>query len=134
MKQQAEAEAFKAEQLAKAKRAQADADRYVSEQQAEGIRAVGEAEAQAIEKKAEAQKKMGDASIIEMTLKKLPEMIACAAGPLEKAGNITIYGEGGGTKIVKDVTAMTTQVMNALKDSGIDIQNILSNALNGTEK
>lgn len=134
MKQQAEAEAFKAEQLAKAKRAQADADRYVSEQQAEGIRAVGEAEAQAIEKKAEAQKKMGDASIIEMTLKKLPEMMACAAAPLEKAGNITIYGEGGGTKIVKDVTAMTTQVMNALKDSGIDIQSILSNALNDAEK
>ena len=116
----AEAKRFEMEQQALAVKAKAEADRYAAEQQAAGIMAVGEAEAAAIEKKAEAQKKMGDASIIDMTLQKLPEMMACAAAPMEKAGNITIYGNDGGTKIVRDVTNMTTQVMSALRDAGID--------------
>lgn len=127
---EAEAKRFEMEQQALAVKAKAEADRYAAEQQAAGIMAVGEAEAAAIEKKAEAQKKMGDASIIDMTLQKLPEMMACAAAPMEKAGNITIYGNDGGTKIVRDVTNMTTQVMSALRDAGIDIQSILMNALN----
>ena len=127
---EAEAKRFEMEQQALAVKAKAEADRYAAEQQAAGIMAVGEAEATAIEKKAEAQKKMGDASIIDMTLQKLPEMMACAAAPMEKAGNITIYGNDGGTKIVRDVTNMTTQVMSALRDAGIDIQGILMNALN----
>ena len=130
---EAEAKRFEMEQQALAVRAQAEADRYAEEQRAAGITAVGEAEAAAIEKKAEAQKKMGDASIIEMTLKQLPEMMACAAAPLEKADKITIYGDNGGTKIVKDVTSMTTQIMSALKDAGIDIEGIIANALDPKE-
>ena len=129
----AEAKRFEMEQQALAIKAKAEADRYAAEQQAAGIAAVGEAEAAAIEKKAEAQKKMGDASIIDMTLQKLPEMMACAAAPMEKASNITIYGEGGGTKVVQDVTSMATQMMAALKTAGIDIQSILANALNKSE-
>ena len=126
----AEAKRFEMEQQALAVKAKAEADRYAAEQQAAGIMAVGEAEAAAIEKKAEAQKKMGSASLIEMTLQKLPEMMACAAAPLEKTDSITIYGDGGGAKIVQDVTAMTSQIMNALKDTGIDIHKILTDALN----
>lgn len=131
---EAEAKRFEMEQQALAVRAKAEADRFAAEQQAAGIAAIGEAEAAAIEKKAEAQKKMGDASIIEMTLKALPDMMACAAAPMEKAGNITIYGDGGGTKIVKDVTSMATQMFSALKDSGIDIQSILNNAINNSQE
>ncbi len=130
---EAEAKRFEMEQQAAAIEAKAKADRFAAEQQAAGIAAIGEAEAAAIEKKAEAQKKMGDASIIEMTLKALPDMMACAAAPMEKAGNITIYGDGGGTKIVKDVTSMATQMFSALKDSGIDIQSILNNAINNSQ-
>ena len=130
---EAEAKRFEMEQQALAVKAKAEADRYAAEQQAAGIMAVGEAEAQAIEKKAEAQKKMGDASIIEMTLQKLPEMVACAAAPMEKADSITIYGDGGGTKVVSDVTRMVTQVMAALGDSGIDIRSLIANAINKTE-
>lgn len=126
---EAEAKRFEMEQQALAVRAKAEADRFAAEQQAAGIAAVGEAEAAAIEKKAEAQKKMGDASIIEMALKALPDMMACAAAPLEKAGNITIYGDGGGTKVVKDVTSMGNQMFNALKDSGIDIEGLITKAL-----
>lgn len=130
---EAEAKRFEMEQQALAVKAKAEADRYAAEQQAAGIMAVGEAEAQAIEKKAEAQKKMGDASIIEMTLQKLPEMVACAAAPMEKADSITIYGDGGGTKVVSDVTRMVTQVMAALGDSGIDIRSLIANAINKAE-
>ena len=134
VRKQADADKYKAEKEAEAalirRQKEAEAKRFEMEQQAAGIMAVGEAEAAAIEKKAEAQKKMGDASIIDMTLQKLPEMMACAAAPMEKAGNITIYGNDGGTKIVRDVTNMTTQVMSALRDAGIDIQGILMNALN----
>ena len=130
---EAEAKRFEMEQQALAVKAKAEADRYAAEQQAAGIMAVGEAEAQAIEKKAEAQKKMGDASIIEMTLQKLPEMVACAAAPMEKADSITIYGDGGGTKVVSDVTRMVTQVMAALGDSGIDIRGLIANAINKAE-
>lgn len=129
----AEAKRFEMEQQALAIKAKAEADRYAAEQQAAGIAAVGEAEAAAIEKKAEAQAKMQDASIIDMTLQKLPEMIACAAAPMEKADSITIYGDGGGTKVVSDVTRMVTQVMAALGDSGIDIRSLIANAINKTE-
>ena len=126
---EAEAKRFEMEQQALAVKAKAEADRYAAEQQAAGIKAVGEAEAAAIEQKAEAQKKMSGASVIEMTLAKLPEMMACAAAPLEKASNITIYGSDGGTKVVEDVTSMASQMMNALNDVGIDIRSIITEAL-----
>lgn len=127
---EAEAKRFEIEQQALAVRAKAEADRYASEQQAAAIAAVGEAEAAAIEKKAEAQKLMGNASILEMAFDALPKVMACAAGPLEKVDGITIYGEGGGTSIVRDVTSMTNQIFAALKENGIDITSILSNAMN----
>lgn len=126
----AEAKAYEMEQEAKAKRAQADADRYAAEQQAAGIAAVGEAEALAIEKKAEAQKKMSDASIIEMALNTLPQITANAAAPLTNVDKIIQYGDGNNTKLVKDVMGMTNQVMAGLAENGIDIQGLLTRALN----
>jgi flotillin len=97
---EAEAKRFEMEQQALAVKAKAEADRYAAEQQAAGIMAVGEAEAQAIEKKAEAQKKMGDASIIEMTLKKLPEMMR---------------GLGQGVSEFKKGTREVTEPLNDVK-------------------
>lgn len=126
----AEAKAYEMEQEAKAKRAQADADRYAAEQQAAGIAAVGEAEALAIEKKAEAQKKMSDASIIEMALNTLPQITANAAAPLTNVDKIIQYGDGNNTKLVKDVMGMTNQVMAGLAENGIDLQGLLTRALN----
>lgn len=126
----AEAKAYEMEQEAKAKRAQADADRYAAEQQAAGIAAIGEAEALAIEKKAEAQKKMSDASIIEMALNTLPQITANAAAPLTNVDKIIQYGDGNNTKLVKDVMGMTNQVMAGLAENGIDIQGLLTRALN----
>ena len=127
MKQQAEAEAFKEEQLAKAKKAQADADRYAAEQQAAGILAVGEADAQAIEKKAEAQKKMEGASVLEMYFHALPQIVASAAGPLEKVDSITMYGNGNTEQLVGEVMRNANQIQNAIKEAtGLDVTELIS--------
>ena len=127
MKQQAEAEAFKAEQLAKAKKAQADADRYAAEQQAASILAVGEADAQAIEKKAEAQKKMEGASVLEMYFHALPQIVASAAGPLEKVDSITMYGNGNTEQLVGEVMRNANQIQNAIKEAtGLDVTELIS--------
>ena len=132
-KQQAEAEAYKLKQQAEAQKIKAEADRFAAEQQAAGIAAVGLAEAEAIEKKAEAQKKMSNASIIEMTMHALPQIVAAAAGPLENVDRITIYGEGGSTKMVKDVMTNTSQVVEGIKEAtGLDITSLLAGYLGGS--
>lgn len=127
---------------AEARKLQADADKYAALAEAEAIRARGEAEAEAIrmrgeaeaigiEKKAEAQKKMGEASVIEMIMTALPEMTAAAAAPLANVDNITMYGNDNSTRLVKEVTGITNQVMAGLKENGIDIYDIIAKALNG---
>ena len=126
----AEAERYEIEQAAEAMKKKADAAKYAALAEAEGIAAKGKAEAEAIEKKAEAQKKMGEASIIDMVLQTLPAMTEAAAAPLANVDNITMYGEGNANKLVGDVMKTTNQVMEGLKANGIDIKNIISNALN----
>ena len=128
----AEAAAYEIEQRAQARKAEADADMYAAQQKAAGIAAIGQAEAEAIEKKAEAQKKMGEASVLEMVLKTLPEMTAAAAEPLAKVGNITMYGEGNGAKLVGDVTGITNQILSGLAENGIDFGAMIRQALTKT--
>ena len=139
--QKAEAKKVAAQHEAEAKKAAADAMKYAALAEAEAIKAKGEAEAEAIrlkgeaeaigiEKKAEAQKKMGEASVVEMIMKALPEMTAAAAAPLANVDNITMYGSDNSTKLVREVTGITNQVMAGLKENGIDIYDIISKALN----
>ena len=124
---EADAVAYEAIKEAEAKKAEADATRYVMEQEAEGIRAKGLAEAEAIEKKAEAQKKMGEASVLEMYLTALPEVVKNAAAPLAQTDKIVMYGDGNSTKIVKDVMNSTDQVIEGVKQStGLDLTAMLS--------
>ena len=124
---EAEAQKYEAEMQAAAKKAEAEALRYAMEQEAEGIRAKGIAEAEAIEKKAEAQKKMGQASVIEMYLAALPEVVKNAAMPLAQTDKIVMYGEGNSTKIVKDVMGSTNQILEGVKEStGIDLTALLA--------
>ena len=127
----AEAKAYEIEQQAKAQKAKADADKYSAEMQAAGILAVGEAEAEAIRKKAEAQKQMESASILEMYFNMLPKAIASASAPLEKVEKIIQYGDGNSTRMVEDVMGITTQVTEALNESGIDIKALISGAIGG---
>lgn len=128
----AEAKKYEALQEAEARKAEAEALRFAMEQEAEGIRAKGLAEAEAIEKKAEAQKKMGEASIIEMYLSALPEVVKNAAGPLAQTDKIVMYGDGNATKLVKDVMNSASQVIDGVKEStGIDLASVIGGMLGG---
>ena len=129
---EADARAYEAAKEAEAKKAEADALRYAMEQEAEGIRAKGLAEAEAIEKKAEAQKKMGEASVIEMYLAALPEVVKNAAAPLAQTDRIVMYGDGNSTKLVGDVMSSTSQIMEGMKEStGIDLGALIAGFVGG---
>ena len=129
---EADALAYEAIKEAEAKKAEADALRYAMEQEAEGIRAKGLAEAEAIEKKAEAQKKMGEASVLEMYLTALPEVVKSAAAPLAQTDKIVMYGDGNSTKLVSDVMSSTSQIMEGMKEStGIDLGSLLAGFVGG---
>jgi len=129
---EAEAMAYEAVKKAEAQKAQAEAVRFAMEQEAEGIRAKGLAEAEAIEKKAEAQKKMGEASVLEMYLQALPEVVKNAAIPLSRTDKIVMYGDGNATKVVKDVMTSASQIMEGVKEStGIDINSLLAGVVGG---
>lgn len=128
----AEAKAYEVEMEAKAAKTKADASRYAKEQEAAGIAAVGLAKADATEKMAEAQKKMGEASILEMYLEALPEIVANAAAPLTNVDKITLYGEGNQAKLVGDVMKTSNQILEGLKEStGIDISQIIAGYVGG---
>lgn len=129
---EAEAQKYEAIQQAEARKAEAQALRFAMEQEAEGIRAKGIAEAEAIEKKAEAQKKMGEASILEMYLNALPEVVKGAAAPLSQTDKIVMYGDGNATRLIKDVMGSANQVVDGLKEStGIDLQALVSGFAGG---
>ena len=134
IKRQREADArmYEAIKDAEAKKAEAEAIRYAMEQEAEGIRAKGLAEAEAIEKKAEAQKKMGEASVLEMYLAALPEVVKNAAAPLAQTDKIVMYGDGNSTKLVRDVMNSTDQIMEGVKQAtGIDVSTLIAGFLGG---
>lgn len=128
----ADAKMYEAMKEAEAKKAEAEALRYAMEQEAEGIRARGLAEAEAIEKKAEAQRRMGEASVLEMYLAALPEVVKNAAAPLAQTDKIVMYGDGNSTKLVKDVMSSTSQIIDGVKEStGIDLQSLLAGFIGG---
>lgn len=130
---EADAKAYEAVKEAEARKAEADALRFAMEQEAEGIRAKGLAEAEAIEKKAEAQRKMGEASVLEMYLSALPEVVKNAAAPLAQTDKIVMYGDGNSTKLVKDVMSSASQIMDGVKEStGLDIAALLSGVVGGS--
>lgn len=136
VEKEAEAELIRRQREAEADRyareQQAEAVRYAMEQEAEGIRAKGLAEAEAIEKKAEAQKKMGEASVLEMYLNALPEVVKNASAPLAQTDKIVMYGDGNTTKVVRDVMNSANQIVDGLKEStGIDLGALLAGAAGG---
>ena len=129
---EAEAQKYEALQQAEARKAEAEALRFAMEQEAEGLRARGLAEAEAIVKEAEAQRKMGEASILEMYLTALPEVVKGAATPLAQTDKIVMYGDGNATRLIKDVMGSANQVVDGLKEStGIDLQALVSGFAGG---
>ena len=136
VEKEAEAELIRRQREAEADRyareQQAEAVRYAMEKEAEGIRAKGLAEAEAIEKKAEAQKKMGEASVLEMYLNALPEVVKNASAPLAQTDKIVMYGDGNATKVVRDVMNSANQIVDGLKEStGIDLGALLAGPAGG---
>lgn len=134
IRKQADADRYAAEQRAEAARItmekEAEAEKYAMLTKAEGIAAIGRAEAEAIEKKAEAQKKMANASIVDMVISALPQIVANAAAPLTNVDKIVLYGEGGSTKMVEDVMKTTSQVVNGIKETtGLDIASLIGGFL-----
>jgi flotillin len=128
----AEADQYEQERQAEAKRALAEAEAFAKLKEAEGIRAVGLAEAEAIEKKAEAQKKMGEASVLEMYLTALPEVVKNAAAPLAQTDKIVMYGDGNSTKMLRDVMQSSNQVMEGLSEAtGLDVKSMISGFMGG---
>ena len=93
---------------------------------------MGLAEAEAIEKKAEAQKKMGEASVLEMYLTALPEVVKNAAAPLAQTDKIVMYGDGNSTKMLRDVMNSSNQIMEGLEEAtGMDIKSMISGFVGG---
>ena len=128
---EAEAAKFSAEKRAEAIRIEADARKYEAECEADAIRAKGMAEAEAIEKKAEAQEKMGEASILDMYFAILPQVVANASAPLTNVDKIIQYGDGNNAKMVKDVMATGTQIMDGLTEVlGFNVADLLKQKLN----
>ena len=123
----ADAKKYEALQEAEARKAAAEAARFAMEQEAEGIRAKGLAEAEAIEKKAEAQRKMGEASILEMFLAALPDVVKNAAAPLAQTDKIVMYGDGNSSRLVRDVMQSSSQIIEGMKEAtGIDLAAIIA--------
>lgn len=124
--QRADAELYKVQQAAAAKRELADADAYAKIQEAAAVKEYGLAEALAIEKKAEAQQKMAAASVLEMYFNALPEVVKNAAEPLSQVEKLVMYGNGNASKLVGDVMSSASQVTEAIKEStGLDIAKII---------
>ena len=124
----AEARLFEQQKAAEAQKAEAEAKKYLMLQEAEGIKekgqaeaaaiaAKGKAEAEALNKKAEAMKKYGEAAIAEMFFNAWPKAVEAASKPLEKVGNITMYGSGNEAKMVEDIMTMTNQVSEGMRKS-----------------
>ena len=152
-KRKAEAEAYMAEQEAKAVKAKADAAKYAALQEAEGIKAKGEAEAaatqaklaaeaegirakgdaeaEAMDKKAEAFKKSEFAKlemVLEMQKTVLPQVAKNIAEPMSQIGEVTIYGQTGGEMagVSQNVPTVMKQTFDVVKDvTGVDMGDVL---------
>lgn len=148
--QEQTAEGVKAMAAANLEAAQAEAKGVAANGQAQGvaIRATGEAEAiaikakglseaEALDKKADAMAKYGEAAKQDMQLdavktyfNALPQIAGEISKPMEKIGNITMYGEGNTAKLTGDITKTISQITNGLTDSlGINPSVLLSSLM-----
>lgn len=132
-----EAAVNKAKGIAATGEAEGRASKLKGEGEAAATKAKGLAEAEALDKKADAMAKYGDAAKQDMQLDalktyfaQLPEIAGAVAKPMEKIGNITMYGEGNGAKLTGDITKTISQITSGLTDSlGIDPRVLLSSLM-----
>lgn len=75
-------------------------------------------------------KKMQEAAIINMIMKRMPEIAAVIALPLTNIDSITMFGEGNAANLVKEVTTSVNQVNNGLLSGlGIDLPQLLNSVI-----
>lgn len=146
LKAQAEAEMFKMEQESIGKKKLADAEAYAIEQkgiaEASAIERKGIAEAEAMRKKADAFKEYGDAAKAQMVIEKLPEIAKSVAQPIGSIKDVRIYGGSGNgiAEISGQVPTVIKQTMDTVADAtGVDMteivrQSTLENAVKRTSK
>lgn len=153
-KRRAEAEAYEAEQKARAIKAKAEADLFAAEQEAngikakgiaeatakqavlmaeaEGIRAKGMAEAEAMEKKAEAYQKSEFAKLEMLTeLQKavLPAIAENIAKPMGNIDSINVYGTSGteASGVAANVPTVMRQTFDVMKSAtGVDMVDLVN--------
>ncbi|KAL9826036.1 flotillin-2 isoform 1-T1 [Geothlypis trichas] len=129
VKQPAEAEAYRIQQIAEGEKvkqillAQAEAEkiRKIGEAEAFVIEAVGMAEAEGLKLKAEALQKYGEAAQLALVLDALPEIAAKVSAPLSKVDEIVILsGEKGST--MSDVNRLLAEIPNSVRAiTGVDL-------------
>lgn len=146
LKAQAEAEMFKMEQESIGRKKLADAEAYAIEQkgiaEASAIERKGIAEAEAMRKKADAFKEYGDAAKAQMVIEKLPEIAKSVAQPIGSIKDVRIYGGSGNgiAEISGQVPTVIKQTMDTVADAtGVDMteivkQSTLENAVKRTSK
>ena len=116
--------------------AEAEASRAKGLAEAQVTAAKGQAEADAMSKKAEAYKQYNDAAVANMIIDKLPELVAAAASPLSKVGNITLLStngdSSGASKISGDVLNIAAQSLMMVKSlTGVDLTETLKRKMGG---
>ncbi|NXY06620.1 FLOT2 protein, partial [Pteruthius melanotis] len=132
VKQPAEAEAYRIQQIAEGEKvkqillAQAEAEkiRKIGEAEAFVIEAVGMAEAEGLKLKAEALQKYGEAAQLSLLLDALPEIAAKVSAPLSKVEEIVILsGEKGST--MSDVNRLLAEVPASVRAiTGVDLTKV----------
>lgn len=129
----AEAECYRMESLAEAKKlqtielAKAEAWKTKNLGQAEAAtqEQIGRAEADRMKMKAQVFKQYGDAAIMALVLDALPKIAAEVAAPLAKTEEIVILG--GNDHVTTDLTRLVAQLPPAVQAlTGVDISKILS--------
>ncbi|NWH86408.1 FLOT2 protein, partial [Aegithalos caudatus] len=132
VKQPAEAEAYRIQQIAEGEKvkqillAQAEAEkiRKIGEAEAFVIEAVGRAEAEGLKLKAEALQKYGEAAQLALVLDALPEIAAKVSAPLSKVDEIVILsGENGST--MSDVNRLLAEIPASVRAiTGVDLTKV----------
>ncbi|NWW82540.1 FLOT2 protein, partial [Climacteris rufus] len=132
VKQPAEAEAYRIQQIAEGEKvkqillAQAEAEkiRKIGEAEAFVIEAVGMAEAEGLKLKAEALQKYGEAAQLALVLDALPEIAAKVSAPLSKVDEILILGgEKGST--MSEVNRLLAEIPASVRAiTGVDLTKV----------
>ncbi|KFP27757.1 Flotillin-2, partial [Colius striatus] len=132
VRQPAEAEAYRIQQIAEGEKvkqvliAQAEAEkiRKLGEAEAFVIEAIGKAEAEKMKLKAEALQQYGEAAQLALVLDALPEIAAKVAAPLSKVDEIVILG-GESSNATSELNRLLAEIPASVRAiTGIDLTKV----------